>query len=434
MSSRKKNSTVLRFKNDDFRFGFEIALGACYRAAADAGEVLVTAGRVKDGDADSWVRQWSATADAVWAAAGAADGNGRHASALAHYRRAATYYATAQYLLDHSSQPERRTGLWKRQRECWERIVDLSPVPGERIAIPYEHATLPAFFFRAPDADPGERRPLVIINNGSDGATSQMWLQGGAAAAERGYHWMTFDGPGQQATLFDHRIPFRPDWEAVLTPVVDSMMRRPDVDSGRMAVIGISQAGYWVPRALAFEHRFAAAVVDPGVVDVSTSWTDPLPGWMRKQLERGKRASFDRAMRIGERLSARTRGTMRFRGMPYGIDGDSRFALYEDVARYKLGDEVQQIDTPLLITDPEGEQFWPGQSQQLYDRLRGYRDLMHFSAADGAGRHCEPLANAQRDARVFDWLDGYLGEGPISVRRARAATASAAVPQPATGS
>jgi hypothetical protein len=60
--------------------------------------------------------------------------------------------------------------------------------------------------------------------------------------------------------------------------------------------------------------------------------------------------------------------------------------------------------------------------------------LMHFSAADGAGRHCEPLANAQRDARVFDWLDGYLGEGPIAVRRARAATASAAVPQPATGS
>ena len=57
-----------------------------------------------------------------------------------------------------------------------------------------------------------------MINNGSDGATSQMWVYGGAAASERGYHWMTFDGPGQQAALFEQNIPFRPDWEAVLSP------------------------------------------------------------------------------------------------------------------------------------------------------------------------------------------------------------------------
>jgi hypothetical protein len=42
----------------------------------------------------------------------------------------------------------------------------------------------------------------VVVNNGSDGPTSHMWVQGGAAAAVRGYHWMTFDGPGQQAARF----------------------------------------------------------------------------------------------------------------------------------------------------------------------------------------------------------------------------------------
>jgi dipeptidyl aminopeptidase/acylaminoacyl peptidase len=59
----------------------------------------------------------------------------------------------------------------------------------------------------------------------------------------------------------------------VLTPVLDAMLRRPDVDRDRVAVIGVSQAGYWVPRALAFEHRPVAAVVDPGVTDVLQSWT-----------------------------------------------------------------------------------------------------------------------------------------------------------------
>jgi hypothetical protein len=43
------------------------------------------------------------------------------------------------------------------------------------------------------------------------------------------------------------------------------------------------------------------------------------------------------------------------------------------VLKYRLGDEVNQITTPLLITEPEGEQFWPGRSQALYDRLPGPR-------------------------------------------------------------
>jgi hypothetical protein len=138
-----------------------------------------------------------------------------------------------------------------------------------------------------------------------------MALLGGIAANERGYHWMTFDGPGQQATLFLQHIPFRHDWEAVLSPVMDAMVARSDVDAERIAVIGVSQGGYWVPRALAFEHRLAAAVIDPGVVDVSTSWTAHLPAFMKNQLEdESKKKAFDQEMGWTERLSKSTRATL----------------------------------------------------------------------------------------------------------------------------
>jgi hypothetical protein len=70
---------------------------------------------------------------------------------------------------------------------------------------------------------------------------------------------------------------------------------------------------------------------------------------------------------------------------------------------------VRRIATPLLVADPEGEQFWPGQSRQLYDRLPGPKQLMPFTPAEAAGRHSEPLASALRDSRVFNWLDSYLG-------------------------
>jgi hypothetical protein len=248
----------------------------------------------------------------------------------------------------------------------------------------------------------------VVLNNGSDGATSQMWVEGGAAAAERGYHWMTFDGPGQQAALFEQGLFFRPDWEAVLTPVLDAMLARPDVDPGRVAVIGVSQAGYWVPRALAFEHRPAAAVADPGVTDISASWTRPLPQVMRSQLQEGKQAAFDREMHLAELLSPGTAATLAFRGQPFGVAGSSRYELYQAVAAYRLTGQEQQITTPLLITDPEDEQFWPGQSRELYDRLPGVKELASFTAREGASRHCEPMARSLRDTRIFDWLEDYL--------------------------
>jgi hypothetical protein len=411
------------FDNDDFQFGLENALGCAYRQASDVGEVLATAGRIKDGDDDAWVHEWTATAGACWASAKEAEAAGHQVTATSFYRRAATYYATALYRIagandNHNgngngdgygdAKASRQLDLWRRQRACWDKVVDLQPVPGERVAIPYEDTTLPAYFFRAPDAEPGELRPLVIVNNGSDGATSEMLVDGGAGAAEHGYHWMTFDGPGQQAALYEQSIHFRPDWEAVLTPVLNAMLARPDVDRARIAVIGVSQGGYWVPRALAFEHRFAAAVADPGVVDVSTAWTDPLPHVMRKQLQDGRQTAFDREMHLAELFQHDAKTTLAFRGHPYGIENGSRFALFQTVTDYRLGPEVAQITTPLLITSPEDEQFWPGQAQELYDRLTGVKKLVTFTAAEGANRHCEPMARSLRDARIYDWLAGYL--------------------------
>ena len=46
----------------------------------------------------------------------------------------------------------------------------------------------------------------------------------------------------------------------------------------------------------------------------------------------------------------------------------------------------------MLIADPDGEQFWPGQSRQVYDGLQSPKTLVRFTVAEGADLHCEPLA------------------------------------------
>ena len=124
------------FKHEDFEFGYEIAVGAVYHGHADTGEVLATAGRIKDGDADTWVEQWCATAEAREAEGTAAEAAGRRASAHASYLRACTYFASALYLITHSKTPDRRHEIWLRHRATWDKAVDLAAVPGERVNHP----------------------------------------------------------------------------------------------------------------------------------------------------------------------------------------------------------------------------------------------------------------------------------------------------------
>ena len=184
--------------------------------------------------------------------------------------------------------------------------------------------------------------------------------------------------------------------------------RRGDVDAAKLALVGISQGGYWVPRAVAFEQRIAAAVADPGVFDVSTSWTEKLPKSMLKQVEAGEREKFERNFHFAEHFMGKTtRQTIAFRIKPYATD--SMYEVLEALRAYRLDDVVGQIETPMLITEPEHEQFWPGQSRRLYDALPGSRkELVHFSAEEGAAWHCEPMAPDLLDQRLFDWLDGVL--------------------------
>ena len=405
------------FKNDDFNFLTEIALGSVYWQAADVGEVLTTVDRIRDGKAGSWVDEWTATADRLTQLAAASAAAGRGRSAAGQYLRGSLYYSLATYSADGVEDPALFASLWERHRDAWDRLVDLGEFGGaaaERIEIPYEGTTLPGYFFRAGAAvaagsagsvgSVGSRRRTLIFNNGSDGSVVGALTGGIADALERGWNAMTFDGPGQNAALLRQGLTFRPDWEKVITPVVDSLSARADVDGQKLALLGVSQGGYWVPRALAFEHRIAAAVADPGVVDVSTTILGHLPHAMRKLLEEGDRAKFDRDIEWTLKISPATRSLLALRMRPYGVTAPYEFF---SVARdYALTDEViARIDTPILVTDPVNEQFWPGQSQELFGKLTSRKAIVAFTEAEGADSHCEPAGSGIRGERIFDWLD-----------------------------
>jgi hypothetical protein len=390
------------FKDNAMQFATENALGEAYYQATDVGEVLATIAGVPNGDAKAWVTAWSATAGRLAGLAREAESSGQLRSAAARWLRAASYYSQASDMADATGT---FTELWEQHRDAWDRFVDVTTAIGdtliERITVPYEDTTLPGYLFRTPGAD--ARRCLIYVN-GSDGAVTGAWTRCAAAALARGWTVVTVDGPGQNAALIRQGIPFRPDWEAVLTPLIDHLATRPDIDPARIAVLGLSQGGFWVPRAVAHEHRVAAAVADPGVVDVSTTMLRHLPGFLRKTLDAGDRDKFDQEMGWGLKFSAGERTMLAWRMRPYGVT--SYFDFFTAAEQYRLTEsDLAAIGCPMLITDPEHEQFWPGQSARLADALTSPVTLLPFTAAEGADGHCEPLAAGLRGERIFDWLD-----------------------------
>jgi hypothetical protein len=124
------------FRNADFEFMTEIVLGASAYRAAETGEVLATAGRIKDGDYGSWVGEWEATADRVRAAATTSEDAGHRVSAREAYLRASTYYFNAAFFVVGTGDGDRLPQLWRTHRDCFECAARLFDPPFQRVAIP----------------------------------------------------------------------------------------------------------------------------------------------------------------------------------------------------------------------------------------------------------------------------------------------------------
>ena len=389
--------------NPDFDFEIRNLLGQAAGGSADPGEVLAATAGIAKHDHVGWFRAWHELGQRTAEAAQASAKAGHRVSAARGFLRASAYFGVAVNAVSSLKDSAELIPTFREQREAWESFITNTPMNVQRLDIPYENSSMPAWLLRATQAPAGA--PTIVLVNGSDGSLAALWGATGAAALERGYNVLLFDGPGQQSQLFERGVPFRPDWEYVLTPVFDFVAGLDGIDPDRIAVYGVSQGGYWVARALAFERRFVAAITDPGVVDVSASWTSQLPKSMNKLLDDGQNAKFDKEMTFGMKFSPETERTWQFRARPYGTSGFAE--TIQAVRGYNMTDVASEITTPLLITSPEGEQFWPGQAEQLATLTASVSTIIHFTANEGAGEHCQPLARTVTAQRIFNWLDDH---------------------------
>ena len=379
-------------------------LAATYSAQADIGEVLDTAHRIVPGDDWSWPTEWVSTADRLRGMADASLTRNRRHSAGQALLRAANYYRAA---LIHHPDPSHPSVLETGRKAvvAYEQALVLLRIPATPVRIPYEGTTLPGYFFRSPHAR--GHAPLFVFHQGRDAwpEESKYVID---AALERGYHCLIVHAPGQGMAVREQHLAFRPDWEKVITPIIDFAVRIAGVDSRRIALGGWSMGGALVPRAAAFERRIKLLIPNPGVLDWGQSMFDQFNALFPElmPLLDTDPAAFDAAMAELMGQVFLYRWYMRDSMSKHGASSpsDLMFKLRE----FTNVPVAHRIRCRTLVMDGTEEAYSSGQARQLFDALTCPKDYLLFTEEDTGLLHCQEAAQAVANHRMFDWVDEYL--------------------------
>jgi dienelactone hydrolase len=338
------------------------------------------AARAGEADVDRvWREEWSGMADRLAAVADKATAEGREITAGNHYMRAGNYYYSAERFIPPG---EEKLAMYRKALRCYQAAMARLHPEIERVEVPYEGASLPAWFVKGQGNGP---RPTVVLFDGMDNAKEMSVIFAGLDFAKRGINTLAIDGPGQSETLRLRNIVSRHDYEVPGTAAYDYVTSRPEVDPKRVAVMGYSFGGYQAPRVAAFEKRYAAAVAFGAM-----HWS--IYDWVA-----GNKAALA--------VDARTSSTSVFQFRWVVGAPDNETAL-EWAKKFTLEGVAQQIECAFLVLHGENDRIVPlSEAKKLYERVGSTRKhIKIFTEEEGGAEHCQVDHRQLGVDYIGDWL------------------------------
>ncbi len=241
-----------------WNYSFQVTrlLGIIDFGGSDFTEIHEVVQRIKPGDDESWYTEWSRMARLCEDQAREAERFGNRLTARFAWQRASNYHRASQFYV--TGEDARKIPALRLTQDTFRAAIPHFDHRCEIVEIPYEGVKLSGYF--VPSRVGSGRLPTILYLNGADSLSEEAYFTVALPASMAGYHCLVFNAPGVGLTLFDKGLSARPDPEHFVTPTVDWLGKRADVDPSRIGLVGESFAAYLIPRAAAFEPRVAAAV------------------------------------------------------------------------------------------------------------------------------------------------------------------------------
>jgi dienelactone hydrolase len=243
----------------------------------------------------NWCKEWSALGAEHEALAKEAVALGRTVTAEQAYVRAALAFHYGKHLF--GAQPDEYRAAHDNMMRCYGEAAKLMRPVAEHVVIPYNGAHIFGWL-RRPDGV--TKPPIAIILPGLDACKEELheWSN---AFLERGLATFTLDGPGQGEAAFTSRIS--PEWGKVAGAVIDTLLKRSDVDATRTGIVGQSLGAIYAPLAAALEPRLKACVANCGPFNFGPV-IPQLPAVSQELFRiRAGASTMDEAIAVGNKLN-----------------------------------------------------------------------------------------------------------------------------------
>lgn len=371
---------------------WNLALNLAMEMGAKIGELdemcrplLEVSQRGDDEGTQLFLQSWERMGDKLVGQAREDEANGRLISAGNKLGRAAIYLLTAERMQARDYEP--RKALYAKFQDCFQRGVKLARENCERVEIPYEGAHLAGLYVRAEGVS--GPAPILVQVNGLD-STKEMLYRVGLPGhlAKRGISSLCLDQPGTGEALRLHGLTARYDSEAWASKVVDYLETREDIDPKRIGVQGVSLGGYYAPRAVAFEPRFALGAV----------W-GANHNWGEVQLARLNREGERPVPHYWEHVQ-----------WVWGTGSMDEFMAL--IPKITLDGVLDRIRVPFLVTHGEQDRQIPLKyAHQTYEGLTNSpdRELKIFTDKEGGVQHSSVDNSAYGLDYISDWVAERLG-------------------------
>jgi pimeloyl-ACP methyl ester carboxylesterase len=372
-----------RFDDPEMDLFFMAALGWGPSGGLDIGEAFHVASTIVDGDAESWVRSFAACAEAqsMQAEAWTARGWKRQAGE-ARLKAFAAWRSAWQFAIPGS---DTMRDLMDCQRASFDVALAELGSPATRFSVPWEGKVLPAVFLRHPAPD----APVVLVIGGADTAHEDLFLTAGRGLFERGFSVVLADLPGQGATAFDG-LHWESAAERPIGAIVDALVERFGVRTGRLALLGLSLGGYFATRAAAHEPRLAAVMA-------STPFPNPAEMF---------RLSVDAARQAVAAVAPTSAARVAREQALWKAGASSPQDLLARSAA--MVTDAHGVTVPFLSILGTGDSLVFAQQARAWHRDidSARKDFVLLDAATGADGHCQ-VANRRR---LVQECAGWLGE------------------------
>jgi dienelactone hydrolase len=390
------------FKYFPTNYPWNLSVDLAIEMGARIGEIeamcapLIEASKQPDAAGSQAFREtWVRMADQLIELANEDEAKSRFISAGDKLGRAAIYMISAERLQGHNSPG--RLPLFKRMLETFGKGIRLANENCVRVEIPYGYAHIAGLYVRAKTTG-NAPAPLLIQVNGLDSTKEMkyrvglpMWL------AQRGVSSLLIDQPGTGEALRLHQMHAVHNSEAWASKVLDWVENDPtmqaQVDSKRVGLEGVSLGGYFCPRAVAFEPRFAMGVC----WGANHDWRDV----QKKRLL--KEGSFP-VPHYWEHV----------RWVFGAKDHDEFMAMAEHM---HLDGVLDRIKVPFLVTHGEKDSQIPLQwAHRTFEQLVNSpkRELKIFTDREGGCQHSSFDNSANAGAYIADWVAETLGAKPLN--------------------